>query len=156
MNNSAQHPRKVHLTEQPVAVVRERVPMASLTDFFGRAFGTVMAAAQKQGASPAGPPFALYRGMPSETVDVEAGFPIAGNFTEADGVASGTLPETDALEALHVGPYDTLENTYHAILGQMEAEGLTPSDTMWEYYLTDPEAEPDPAKWQTRVVWPVA
>ncbi|MFP5368097.1 MAG: hypothetical protein ACLGIS_14875, partial [Actinomycetes bacterium] len=73
MNNSAQHPRKVHLTEQPVAVVRERVPMASLTDFFGRAFSTVMAAAQKQGASPAGPPFALYRGMPSESVDVEAG-----------------------------------------------------------------------------------
>ena len=156
MNNSAQHPRKVHLTEQPVAVVRERVPMASLTDFFGRAFGTVMAAARKQGASLAGPPFALYRGMPSETVDVEAGFPIDGNFTEADGVASGTLPETDALEALHVGPYDTLENTYHAILGQMEAEGLTPSDTMWEYYLSDPETEPDPAKWQTRVVWPVA
>ena len=156
MNNSAQQPRKVHLKEQPVAVVRERVPMASLTDFFSRAFGTVMAAARKQGASPAGPPFALYRGMPSETVDVEAGFPIAGNFTEADGVASGTLPETDALEALHVGPYDTLENTYNAILGQMEAEGLTPSDTMWEYYLSDPEAEPDPAKWQTRVVWPVA
>lgn len=156
MNNSAQHPRKVHLTEQPVAVVRERVPMASLTDFFGRAFSTVMAAAQKQGASPAGPPFALYRGMPSESVDVEAGFPITGNFEGTDGVAKATLPETDALEALHIGPYDTLENTYHAILGQMEAEGLTPSDTMWEYYLSDPEAEPDAAKWQTRVVWPIA
>ncbi|MDT0194059.1 GyrI-like domain-containing protein [Arthrobacter sp. AB6] len=156
MNNSAQHPRKVHLTEQAVAVVRERVPMASLTEFFGRAFGTVMAAVRNQGASPAGPPFALYRGMPAETVDVEAGFPIAGNFTEADGVATGTLPETDALEALHIGPYDTLENTYGAILGRMEAEGFTPSDTMWEYYLSDPEAEPDPAKWQTRVVWPIA
>jgi AraC family transcriptional regulator len=26
---------------------------------------------------------------------------------------------------------------------------------MWEYYLTDPGVEPDPAKWQTLVVWPV-
>jgi hypothetical protein len=27
---------------------------------------------------------------------------------------------------------------------------------MWEYYLSDPEQEPDPAKWQTRVIWPLA
>ena len=156
MNDTGQNPRKVHLAEQPVAVVRERVPMDALTDFFGRAFGAVMAATQAQGATPAGPPFALYRGMPSDTVDVEAGFPIAGKFTDTDGVASGTLPEADALEALHVGPYDTLENTYQAILGRMEAEGLTPADLMWEYYLSDPEQEPDPATWQTRVIWPLA
>jgi len=154
MSDSGPHPRKVHLAEQPVAVVRERVRMDALTDFFGRAFGTVMAAAQKQGAAPAGPPFALYRGIPGETVDVEAGFPMAGSFRDADGVAAGTLPETDALEAVHVGPYDTLENTYNAVLGQMQAEGLTPADTMWEYYLSDPETEPDPEKWQTRVIWP--
>ncbi|PNI09735.1 AraC family transcriptional regulator [Arthrobacter sp. AFG7.2] len=156
MSDTAQHPRKVHLAGQPVAVVRERVPMDALTDFFGRAFGTVMAAAQAQDCTPAGPPFALYRGMPSDTVDVEAGFPIDGNFTDTDGVASGTLPETDALEALHIGPYDSLEKTYQAILEQMEAEGLTPADIMWEYYLSDPEQEPDPAKWQTRVIWPLA
>ena len=75
---------------------------------------------------------------------------------DADGVAGGTLPEADAFEALHTGPYDTLENTYNAVLGRMQAEGLTPGDIMWEYYLSDPETEPDPAKWQTRVIWPVA
>ena len=123
MSDSGPHPKKVHLAEQPVAVVRERVPMDALTAFFGRAFGTVMAAAQKQGAAPAGPPFALYRGIPGETVDVEAGFPMASSFRDADGVAAGTLPETDAFEALHIGPYDTLENTYNAVLGQMQAEG---------------------------------
>ena len=155
MNNAAQRPRKVHLAQQPVAVVRERVRMDSLTNFFGRAFGTVMAAAHLQGASPSGPPFALYRGTPTDTVDVEAGFPISGNFSESEGVVLETLPETDALEAIHIGPYDTLQETYGAIQQQMAAEGLTPADTMWEFYLSDPETEPDPAKWQTRVVWPV-
>ena len=53
MNGTGQQPRKIHLTEQPVAVVRESVPMDSLT--------------------------ALYHGMPGETVDVEAGFPVAGH-----------------------------------------------------------------------------
>src|SRR6478736_4678361 len=80
MTENGQQPQKIHITEQAVAVVRERVPMDALTGFFGRAFGAVMAAVQMQGASPAGPPFALYHGIPGETVDVEAGFPIAGRF----------------------------------------------------------------------------
>lgn len=33
---------------------------------------------------------------------------------------------------------------------------LTTGEAMWEFYLTDPENEPDPAKWQTRVVRPTA
>src|SRR6476661_2164886 len=60
MTDPGPQPQKVHITEQPVAVVRERVPMDLLTGFFGRAFGAVMAAVQVQGASPAGPPFARY------------------------------------------------------------------------------------------------
>ena len=56
MTENGQQPRKIHVTEQPVAVVRERVPMDALTSFFSRAFGAVMAAVQTQGVSPAGPP----------------------------------------------------------------------------------------------------
>lgn len=128
--------------------------MAAMSEFFGRAFGTVMAAAGSQGIPVAGPPFALYRGMPTETVDVEAGFPVAAGFRETEAVASGTLPEADAFEAIHVGSYDTLGQTYGVIQERMRAEGRTPSDTMWEFYLSDPATEPDPTKWQTRVVWP--
>ncbi|WP_024477456.1 GyrI-like domain-containing protein [Arthrobacter sp. CAL618] len=156
MNDNAPQPTKVHTLEQPVAVVRERVPMDSLTDFFGRAFHRVMAATQTQGTNPAGPPFALYHGMPSETIDVEAGFPIAGHFAEADGVSQSVLPETDAFEAIHVGPFDTLGQTYELLQAAIESAGLTPADIAWESYLTDPEAEPDPSKWITKVVWPVA
>ena len=154
--NTNPEPRIVHTVEQPTAVVHERIPMADLTEFFGRAFGTVMAAAQAQGVQLTGPPFALYRGMPTETVDVEAGFPVNAGFSGTEGVVNGSLPEAEAFEAIHLGPYDTLGTTYGAIQERMRAEGLTPSDTMWEYYLSDPETEPDPAKRQTRVVWPVA
>jgi hypothetical protein len=59
MNATTPEPRIVHTVEQPTAVVHERIPMAALSDFFGRAFGTVMAAAQAQGVQLAGPPFAL-------------------------------------------------------------------------------------------------
>lgn len=98
-------PRMIKTSEQPTAVLRERVPMANLTEFFGRAFGAVMAAAQAQHASPTGPPFALYHGMPTDTVDVEAGFPVTPGFSAAGDVISGLLPGADAFEAVHKGPY---------------------------------------------------
>ncbi len=129
--------------------------MANLREFFGRAFGAVMAAAQAQNTSPTGPPFAMYHGMPTDTVEVEAGFPVSPDFSAAGEVISGLLPASDAIEAVHKGPYDTLERTYALILERMSAEGMTPSETMWEFYLSDPGQEPDPAKWQTRVVWPI-
>ncbi len=150
-----QQPALIRTTDQPTAVVRERVPMANLREFFGRAFGAVMAAAQAQNTSPTGPPFAMYHGMPTDTVEVEAGFPVSPDFSAAGEVISGLLPASDAIEAVHKGPYDTLERTYALILERMSAEGMTPSETMWEFYLSDPGQEPDPAKWQTRVVWPI-
>jgi predicted enzyme related to lactoylglutathione lyase/effector-binding domain-containing protein len=151
----AGEPNQVHCTEQPTAVVRETVAMAALTEFFSRAFGAVMAEAKKQNVQVAGPPFALYRGMPTETVDVEAGFPIAGSLADTGSVVTGTLPETDAFEVVHTGPYDTLGDTYAAIQKRIREAGKSPSDTMWEFYLNGPPSEPDPSKWQTKVVWPV-
>lgn len=96
----------------------------------------------------------MYRGMPAQTVDVEAGFPIVGTLADSGPVVAGTLPETEACEAVHTGPYDTLTATCSAVQDRMQAAGKTPSDTMWEYYLNGPSTEPDPQKWQTRIVWP--
>ncbi len=71
-------------------------------------------------------------------------------------MTAGSLPAGRAFEAMHVGPYETLPETYGAIMAKMQAEGLTPGDAMWEYYLSDPAAEPDPAVWKTLIIWPVA
>jgi effector-binding domain-containing protein len=148
-------PMLVQCAEQQTAVVREQVPMTALTEFFGRAYSTVAAEAARQDVQLAGPPFALYRGTPTETVDVEAGFPINGTFADTGTVVGGILPATEAYEAVHTGPYDTLERTYTALQEQIKAAGKTPSEMMWEYYLNGPSDEPDPQNWQTRVVWPV-
>lgn len=150
--------KSTQLHEQPTAVLRETVPMNELREFFSRAYHSVMSATQQQHVQLAGPPFALYRGMPTDVVDVEAGFPVAAPLSGGGdgGVISGSLPAGQALEAMHVGPYETLPETYGAIMGKMQTDGLTPGNSMWEYYLSDPAAEPDPAKWKTLVVWPVA
>lgn len=141
---------------QPTAVVREHVDMHALSDFFGRAFTDVMATVQAQGVEAAGPPFALYHGKPTDAgVDVEAGVPVPAPIAETDRVVPSALPSGRVVEAIHVGPYDTMERTYGEIMQWMQQHGLEPADDMWECYLTNPEVEPDPARWQTKMFWPV-
>jgi effector-binding domain-containing protein len=143
----------VELPEQPTAVIREQVAMNALPEFFGRAFAEVSTALEAQSMQPAGPPFALYRGMPTETVDVEAGFPVSATIAAVNGVRAGNLPACRAVQAMHVGSYDTLGTTYEAVKQRMREEGMKASDDMWEYYLSDQST--DPATWRTLVIWPV-
>jgi effector-binding domain-containing protein len=140
---------------QTTAVVRERVPVKDLPQFFGQALHRAMQAAQAQGRHPVGPPFSLYHGMPTNAVDVEAGFPVDGPISAAHGVTPSELPAGQVVEAMHVGPYDTLPQTYEEVGAYMNERGLSPSSDMWEVYLSDPEREPDPATWRTQVFWPV-
>ncbi|HMO11186.1 MAG TPA: GyrI-like domain-containing protein [Actinotalea sp.] len=84
------------------------------------------------------------------------GFPVDGPVTVAGGFAHRlVLPGGRAVQAVHVGPFDTLEQTYEALLAWLSEQGLTPSGQMWESYLSDPAVEPDPAAWRTLIVWPV-
>lgn len=146
----------VELEPQEAIAVRGEVPMAELPAFFGRAFADAARAAQASGVQIVGPPFGFYPGMPSDTVVVEAGFPVSGP-ARADGEAHPfTLPGGRAARVVHVGPYDTMERTYAQLQSWMAAEGLRPAAGMWESYLSDPETEPDPATWRTLIVWPLA
>lgn len=93
--------------------------------------------------------------MPGETVAVVVGFPVSAP-VEPDGEVSGfELPGGRVITGVHIGPYETLESTYRELTEWASAEGLQLAGHMWESYLTDPSAEPDPANWQTLITWPV-
>jgi len=148
---------QVTISEEPeldIAVIRRRVPMAELVGFFDEGLSAVMSAIQGQGATPTGPPFARYFGIPEQIADLELGFPVAQPIAPAGEVVPGKLPAGMVYQAVHLGPYDSLGQAYQAILERMAADGVTPGEQMWETYLTDPSAEPDSARWQTRLCWP--
>ncbi|MBP6525524.1 MAG: GyrI-like domain-containing protein [Dermatophilaceae bacterium] len=147
----------IQLTDIPsetVALVRRVVPMGDLTTFFGEAFERVAGAVPEAGGAIAGPPFGWYHGMPGETVDVAAGFPVVGDVHTPDGgVVVTERPGGRAVVAVHVGPYDAMAVTYAEVQGWMAGRELTPRADMWEEYLSEPTG--DPAGWRTRIVWPV-
>ena len=142
--------------ETPTIGIRSVVPLDRMQTFFSESYGRLFEEIGREHIRVTGMPFGRYRGMPSETVDVEAGVPVAKAPASHADVVVGELPATEAVEAVHVGPYDKLEETYDEMIAWMREHSLTPSDEMWEFYLTDPADEPDPAKWETKVVIPVA
>lgn len=148
-------PEIVTLEPRLVAVLRETVPMSAMADYFGRAFTTVARVVAEQGVTMVGPPVGLYFGVPTDTVDVAAGFPTDRPVTPAEGVTAETLPGGQVAQVLHVGTYDAMEATYGRLTARLAAQGVTPGPVMWETYLTEPDpAAPETA--QTLIDWPVS
>ena len=139
----------VECPPQQTAVVRARVKLAELPSFFARSLPRVLEAIEAQDVTPGGEPFAYYRGVPNGRVEVEAGFPVAGVFTQTSDVWPAQLPGGRVVTGVHVGRYERVGDTYAAMLAWAAARGLRPTGDMWEVYLTDPEREPDPQRWRT-------
>lgn len=152
---SETQPQVVTLEPATAAVVRETVPMGELTGFFDRAFRAVMEVAVAQEVAVTGPPFAAYHGMPGQSVDVSGGFPTATPVTPAGGVTAMTLPGGRAVQLMHAGSYDTLEESYGLLMTWMEHRGLARAPLMWETYLTEPTPDGDPAANLTLITWPI-
>lgn len=144
----------VELPATDTMVVRRVVAMTDLTEFFGAAFDAVVREAEAVGATVIGPPFGWYHSMPTDTVELSAGFPIDGMVSSPSGdVVVERRPGGRAVVGTHVGPYDTMVLTYAALEAWMRERGLVPRNDMWEEYLSEPTG--DPSTWLTRIVTPL-
>jgi effector-binding domain-containing protein len=124
------------------AVIHRRLRPQDLPAFLRGAFDAVAAAVARQGTHVTGPPVTVYRVLSGDEFEVEAGFPVATEITADGAVVPGELPGGRTVEAIHIGPYETLATTYREIQDWARRHDLRPAPLMWESYLTDPE---DPA-----------
>jgi effector-binding domain-containing protein len=117
----------------------------------------------KNRVAPGGPPLIRYLSIGNdEMVDVEIGI---GTSEPAGGgkILAGALPRGRYLTLVHTGPYDRLVNTTAELLDWANANNVAfdshegPIGTAWkgrvEHYLTDPEEQPDPEKWETKLAF---
>ncbi|WP_101525365.1 GyrI-like domain-containing protein [Nocardioides houyundeii] len=148
-------PRVVSLEPIRVAMVREQLPITGIASLFDRAFGAVLQALGDQGIVPAGPPVGVYYAPPGESVDVGAGFPVAGQVAGSGEVTCDELPTGRAVQTVHVGSYDTLGQSYERLAAWAAGQGLELGWPMWETYLTEPTPDGDPTAMRTRITWPV-
>lgn len=145
----------VDLQPQTVLLMRGSLPMAELPQFFDRAFPAVAQAMGEQGVPFIGPPVGVYFGVPAESVQVGAGFPIPGPMSASGELAVETLPGGRAAQVTHVGSYDSMMGTYDVLMTWMREQGLESAEVMWETYLTEPTPDGDPSAMRTLITWPV-
>lgn len=140
---------------QITAAIQAEVPVGEIRELFDRAFPVLVRSIAAQGVEVTGPPFAYYPRMPGETIAVVIGFPVDRPVDTDGEVGPFELPGGQVVSGTHVGSYDTLAESYHELVAWSAAEGHHLGEAMWEIYLTDPEAQPDPDTWRTRMVWPL-
>ena len=145
------------------AVVHGSMPQSEIPAFVDGAFRAVFGAIAAAGLVPGDAPFSRYFSFEPARIEMEAGVTIAEilgmpaqAFDGSGDVKPGELPAGPVAVGWHVGPYETIGETYARILAWVSEQGREPSGAMWEVYTTDPSAEPDPAKWRTRILIPLA
>ncbi|UMA66513.1 GyrI-like domain-containing protein [Roseivivax marinus] len=108
------------------------------------------------GITPEGPPVAIYHRMGSGQFRATCARPVSEEDAEAapGGLQVGVLPGGEVARMLHVGAYDRLPETHHALDTALRAEGREPGQPVWEVYLDDPARVPAD-RLRTEVVRPV-
>ena len=149
---------------QPYAGIAMRVTMDGLSGAVDEAFPELFGWLAAHDVPAAGAPFIRYLviDMAAE-LQIELAVPIGAEISGAERVQPGVLPAGRYVSLRHTGPYDGLIASNAALQQWAQQQALvfdswdTPGGSVWrgraEHYLTNPAAEPDPAKWEVDVAY---
>ena len=149
-------PHLTQTSEQPTAVIHLTVSRTEISHVMGPAIAEIMSTLAAQGVALAGPCFSYHWKRPTDTFDFEVGFPVDKPITPVGRVGMGQLPAASIVRTIYTGGYEGLASAWGEFCAWIETEGLTPQDSLWEYYLSGPESNPDPATWRTELNRPLA
>ncbi len=129
----------------------------NIGEIFGSAIGEVEKYVGENKIEKAGSPYAFYYlwDEKANRFRMEAGLPVKSKVPVTDRLRYIEYPACRAVTATHYGSFETLYFTYAAIEKYILDNNLTKKGPTLEVYKTDTETEPDFAKWETVVYFPV-
>lgn len=148
-------PRLVHVEARHTAVIRHKIPRAEIQTVMGPSIREVMSAVAAQNLAPTGPVFSHHFRMAPDIFDFEVGIPVATPVAAVGRVQPGLLPAVRIAQAHYYGGYEGLGAAWGALCAWIAAQGLTPRDDLWEYYLSGPESGADSSRWCTELCRPL-
>jgi effector-binding domain-containing protein len=145
----------------PYVARRTKATMNELGTVIPQQLGEVFAWLGQRGTTPAGPPFIRYRVIDMEAqLDIELGVPVAPAVAGDDRISGDVLPAGRYATLIYTDVRRGIEANA-ALLEWGARQGLVwdswPTQdgdafgARVEFYLTDPQEEPNPAKWETEV-----
>jgi effector-binding domain-containing protein len=138
--------------------------MDGLSGAVDKAFPELFGWLAAQDIAAAGPPFIRYLviDMAAE-LQIELAVPVSVDISGSERIQPGVLPAGRYVTLRHTGPYDGLIASNAALQQWAQQQEITfdswdtPAGSVWrgraEHYLTNPAAEPDPAKWEVDVAY---
>jgi effector-binding domain-containing protein len=150
--------------EQPYVSIPATVTMQTISEAADRLPGLMEWLAARS-IQPVAAPFLKYDVIDmAKQLQVRVGVPVPPDALSeaADDVVAGALPAGRYATVVHTGPPSALVGVTRDLLQWGADQGLrwdmTPTDAgdAWgarlEVFLTDPQLEPDPQRWQTEVL----
>jgi effector-binding domain-containing protein len=145
------------IPEKAVLSVIDSCNWSEIEMKMGQMFGEIMALQPKAKFEFAGAPMSRYLKW-----DEVNQFTVFENCVPIDREVSGkgrvqykVLPATRAVMGTHFGAYEKTMYMYVAMDEYVKEFGLEETGGPIEEYITDPMSEPDTAKWQTNIYFPV-
>jgi effector-binding domain-containing protein len=157
-------PRVEVYNEKPYVAIRSKVNMYDIPAVLPPLIPEVLAWVAKNNATPNGPAFFLYRSMNKHNeIDIEVGVPVEGRLTGDGRIVEGALPAGKYATIKYIGDYQYIKEAHIALEswiaknGLKEKQVITPDGVLWgariESYITDPQEETNPEKWETNIVF---
>jgi effector-binding domain-containing protein len=154
-------PKLEDRSEQHYVGIRTQTPMNKLRTVIPKLLDEVFAWLEKQGVAPAGAPFIRYHVINMESkLDIEMGVPVASALSGDDRISPGVLPAGRYAVLIYTGVRNGIKANAALlewgaekglVWDRWEAENGDGFGARLETFLTDPDTEPDPAKWETEV-----
>lgn len=151
----------VELKQQPmvyIAGIRSTVKFEEIGDKIGEVYGKIMEQAAKYNIELGqNPPWCIYHTFDEtkKTTDMEPALIVDEGFPNTDIIHTHPSYEGEVMVVQYFGSYETMAPTYAAMEKWMTENNKKKNGSPWEVYITDPQMEPDTAKWQTDIYWPV-
>ena len=141
--------------EAPVATIPLAIPRDQIQHAMGPGLEELMSTIESQGIASTGPWYAHHFAMYPDTFDFEIGIPLASPITPVGRVRRGIRRPFRVARMVYCGGYEGLSGAWERFGQWIAAQGLRPTEDLWEVYAAGPDASDDPAQWRTELYRPL-
>jgi effector-binding domain-containing protein len=121
------------------------------------ALGELHATVGAQGLQATGPSGGLFASQLYQEDRGEATvfIPVTGQVRSIGRAVAVTIPAAELAVITHQGDLSGVDLTYGRLGAHVTDHAISVDGPLREYYLTDSQDTPDPARWRTEIGWPI-
>ena len=155
---STENMKLVIWESQPYVYILDSCKVSDINVKLGEIYEEIYLTLATQGIMPISQPFAKYINFPHKAGDDNKVILKAGAFLEEEietlgRIQIGNSTSGNTLQSSHFGVYETVSVTHDLMKKHCNEIGYTINGSAYEIYITDPSLEPNPSKWETKVIY---